>query len=180
MIFRRGYRFLAGVAFEQGKFLPTPETVPFRLTRDMVDGMGLTGVEGVYRRCCEKTMEVMRTSQESLMTVVEVRCANKRSVSCMHSHVLDQKEGESIKRSFSEQRRPTPASAWHLTQRASPFSLLARMRACTFVFSLKRAEKSHRGSVIPLTMTSTCKVGSSLFCGEWQIASLTCSNQQTQ
>lgn len=61
-----------GVAFEQGKFLPTPETVPFRLTRDMVDGMGLTGVEGVYRRCCEKTMEVMRTSQESLMTVVEV------------------------------------------------------------------------------------------------------------
>ena len=60
------------MAFEQGKFLPTPETVPFRLTRDMVDGMGLTGVEGVYRRCCEKTMEVMRTSQESLMTVVEV------------------------------------------------------------------------------------------------------------
>jgi len=63
---------ILGVAFEQGKFLPTPETVPFRLTRDMVDGMGLTGVEGVYRRCCEKTMEVMRTSQESLMTVVEV------------------------------------------------------------------------------------------------------------
>ena len=62
-----------GVAFEQGKFLPTPETVPFRLTRDLVDGMGLTGVEGVYRRCCEKTMDVMRTSQESLMTIVEVR-----------------------------------------------------------------------------------------------------------
>lgn len=61
-----------GVAFEQGKFLPTPETVPFRLTRDLVDGMGLTGVEGVYRRCCEKTMEVMRTSQESLRTIVEV------------------------------------------------------------------------------------------------------------
>ena len=63
---------IPGVAFEQGKFLPTPETVPFRLTRDMVDGMGLTGVEGVCRRCCEKTMEVMRTSHESLMTVVEV------------------------------------------------------------------------------------------------------------
>ncbi|CAH3032263.1 unnamed protein product [Porites lobata] len=61
-----------GVAFEQGKFLPTPETVPFRLTRDLVDGMGLTGVEGVFRRCCEKTMQVMRTSQESLMTIVEV------------------------------------------------------------------------------------------------------------
>ena len=42
--------FTLGVAFEQGKILPTPETVPFRLTRDIVDGMGITGVEGVFRR----------------------------------------------------------------------------------------------------------------------------------
>lgn len=41
---------LTGVAFEQGKILPTPETVPFRLSRDIVDGMGITGVEGVFRR----------------------------------------------------------------------------------------------------------------------------------
>lgn len=41
---------LPGVAFEQGKTLPTPETVPFRLSRDIVDGMGVTGVEGVFRR----------------------------------------------------------------------------------------------------------------------------------
>ncbi|XP_066438184.1 serine-protein kinase ATM [Eleutherodactylus coqui] len=61
-----------GVAFEQGKILPTPETVPFRLTRDIVDGMGITGVEGVFRRCCEKTMEVMRRSQDALLTIVEV------------------------------------------------------------------------------------------------------------
>uniref|UniRef100_A0A8C7HPN6 non-specific serine/threonine protein kinase n=1 Tax=Oncorhynchus kisutch TaxID=8019 RepID=A0A8C7HPN6_ONCKI len=61
-----------GVAFEQGKILPTPETVPFRLSRDIVDGMGITGVEGVFRRCCEKTMEVMRCSQEALLTIVEV------------------------------------------------------------------------------------------------------------
>jgi ataxia telangiectasia mutated family protein len=39
-----------GVAFEQGRILPTPETVPFRLTRDIVDGMGVAGVEGVFRR----------------------------------------------------------------------------------------------------------------------------------
>lgn len=42
--------FPLGIAFEQGKVLPTPETVPFRLTRDVVDGMGLSGVEGVFRR----------------------------------------------------------------------------------------------------------------------------------
>jgi hypothetical protein len=29
-----------GVAFDQGKILPTPETVPFRLTQDIVDGFG--------------------------------------------------------------------------------------------------------------------------------------------
>lgn len=33
-----------GVAFEQGRFLNTPELVPFRLTSNIVDGMGATGV----------------------------------------------------------------------------------------------------------------------------------------
>lgn len=33
----------------QGKLLPTPETVPFRLTRDIVDGMGMAGVDGIFR-----------------------------------------------------------------------------------------------------------------------------------
>ena len=66
------YLICLGVAFEQGKILRTPETVPFRLTRDLVDGMGVTGVEGVYRRCCEKTMGVMRSSQEALLTILEV------------------------------------------------------------------------------------------------------------
>ena len=32
-----------GIAFEQGRFLTTPELVPFRLTRDIVDGMGAAG-----------------------------------------------------------------------------------------------------------------------------------------
>ena len=33
-----------GVAFEQGRFLNTPELVPFRLTQNLVDGMGVTGM----------------------------------------------------------------------------------------------------------------------------------------
>ncbi|CAN7987992.1 unnamed protein product, partial [Ixodes hexagonus] len=69
-----------GVAFEQGRTLNTPETVPFRLTRDVVDGMGICGVEGTFRRCCERTMEVMRASRESLMTVVEVLLHDPLSV----------------------------------------------------------------------------------------------------
>jgi ataxia telangiectasia mutated family protein len=38
-----------GIAFEQGRILPTPETIPFRLTRDVVDGLGPSGVEGTFR-----------------------------------------------------------------------------------------------------------------------------------
>lgn len=41
---------LIGIAFEQGRILATPETVPFRLTRDVIDGMGVSGVEGTFRR----------------------------------------------------------------------------------------------------------------------------------
>lgn len=47
--------------------------VPFRLTRDIVDGMGVSGVEGIYRRCCEATLSVMRTNKEALLTIIEVR-----------------------------------------------------------------------------------------------------------
>jgi len=61
-----------GVAFEQGKTLKTPEIVPFRLTRDIVDGMGITGYEGVFRRCCEEVTKVLRVNYAALMTIVEV------------------------------------------------------------------------------------------------------------
>jgi len=61
-----------GVSFDQGKELPTPETIPFRLTRDIVDGMGVAGVDGVFRRCCEHTMRVLRQSELSLLTILEV------------------------------------------------------------------------------------------------------------
>lgn len=61
-----------GVAFEQGLMLKTPERVPFRLTRDIIDGMGVSGVEGIFRRCCEATLSVMRTNKDALLTIIEV------------------------------------------------------------------------------------------------------------
>ncbi|XP_022767135.1 serine/threonine-protein kinase ATM isoform X5 [Durio zibethinus] len=61
-----------GVAFEQGLMLKTPERVPFRLTRDIIDGMGVAGVEGIFRKCCEETLSVMRTNKEALLTIIEV------------------------------------------------------------------------------------------------------------
>ncbi|CAM9360080.1 unnamed protein product, partial [Sphacelaria rigidula] len=61
-----------GVTFEQGKVLSTPETVPFRLTRDIVDGMGVTGTEGAFRKACEAAMRVLRSDAPSVLTILEV------------------------------------------------------------------------------------------------------------
>lgn len=61
-----------GVAFEAGRVLPVPELVPFRLTRDIVDGMGVTKTEGVFRRCCEFTMDALREDKDSIMTLLNV------------------------------------------------------------------------------------------------------------
>ncbi|KAF2719778.1 TOR2 phosphatidylinositol 3 and 4-kinase [Polychaeton citri CBS 116435] len=61
-----------GVAFEGGRVLPIPELVPFRLTRDIVDGMGITKTEGIFRRCCEFTMDALRGDKDSIMTLLNV------------------------------------------------------------------------------------------------------------
>ncbi|XP_055910182.1 serine/threonine-protein kinase ATM [Eupeodes corollae] len=61
-----------GIAFEQGKIMPTPETVPFRLTRDIVAPMGISEADGVFRRACEKTMKILRKNQVFLTTILEV------------------------------------------------------------------------------------------------------------
>ena len=61
-----------GIVFEQGKGLGTPETVPFRLTRDVVDGMGVTACEGTFRRSCEEVLRVLRDNSLQIMTILEV------------------------------------------------------------------------------------------------------------
>lgn len=61
-----------GVAFEAGRVLPVPELIPFRLTRDIVDGMGITKTEGIFRRCCEFTLDALRTESSSIMAILDV------------------------------------------------------------------------------------------------------------
>lgn len=61
-----------GVAFDAGRILPIPEVVPFRMTRDIVDGMGITKTDGVFRRCCEFTLDALREDTYSIMTILDV------------------------------------------------------------------------------------------------------------
>ena len=42
------------------------------MTRDLVDAMGYTKTEGVFRRCCEFTMDTLREERESIMTLLNV------------------------------------------------------------------------------------------------------------
>ena len=42
------------------------------MTRDIVDGMGMSGTSGVFHRCAEETLRVLREDSEVIMTVLEV------------------------------------------------------------------------------------------------------------
>jgi serine/threonine-protein kinase ATR len=57
--------------FDKGVTLAKPEVVPFRLTSHMVDGMGITGYEGIFRRVMEVTLSVLRENRETLVSVLE-------------------------------------------------------------------------------------------------------------
>jgi FKBP12-rapamycin complex-associated protein len=56
------------VAMQREKF---PEKVPFRLTRMLVRAMEVSGIEGNYRRTCEKVMSVLRENRDSLVATLE-------------------------------------------------------------------------------------------------------------
>ncbi|ODV81452.1 cell cycle checkpoint protein [Suhomyces tanzawaensis NRRL Y-17324] len=57
--------------FDKGSTLPTPEIVPFRLTQNMVDAMGVCGIEGGFRITCEVTGSILRENEAPLMNILE-------------------------------------------------------------------------------------------------------------
>ena len=57
--------------FDKGVGLARPEIVPFRLTPNIVDALGITGCEGSFRLTMEVCMTVLRENKEMLLSVVE-------------------------------------------------------------------------------------------------------------
>jgi FKBP12-rapamycin complex-associated protein len=45
--------------------------VPFRLTRQLIQVMEVSGVEGTYRATCERVMGTLRANRDSLMAMLE-------------------------------------------------------------------------------------------------------------
>lgn len=56
------------VAAERESF---PERVPFRLTRMLVHALGVSGVEGLFRRTCAAVLGALRENRESLLAALE-------------------------------------------------------------------------------------------------------------
>lgn len=104
-----------GVAFEAGRILPLPELIPFRLTRDIVDGFGVLGTEGVFRRCCEFTLEALRENRDTIMTLLNVLRydpLHNWSVSPLRARRLQREQDT------SESEAPTPAASRAGTRRS--------------------------------------------------------------
>lgn len=57
--------------FNKGLQLGKPEIVPFRLTPNMIDAMGLTGHEGTFRRTMEVCIGLLRENKDTLLSILE-------------------------------------------------------------------------------------------------------------
>lgn len=66
--------------FEKGLELAIPEKVPFRLTHNMVDAFGITGVDGTFKKSCEVTLQLIRNNETILMNILE---------SFLHDPIMD-------------------------------------------------------------------------------------------
>ena len=84
-----------GFVFEQGKTLTIPELVPFRLTRDIVDGMGPSGTDGVFFKAAEATLGVLRNNSDTLLTILSAVVSDplyKWSISPQKARELQQEQ----------------------------------------------------------------------------------------
>ncbi|KAM7455657.1 hypothetical protein BLSTO_03591 [Blastocystis sp. subtype 1] len=61
-----------GILFEKGRLLSVPEMVPFRLTRELVDCLGLEGVDGLLRAQMEFCLRLLRRHKDLIVTILEV------------------------------------------------------------------------------------------------------------
>eukprot|EP00762_Andalucia_godoyi_P004400 ANDGO_08208.mRNA.1 Serine/threonine-protein kinase ATR len=57
--------------FNKGQAFPVPEKVPFRLTHNLVDAFGVTGVAGTFRKVAEITLSLIRKHRQLLLNVLE-------------------------------------------------------------------------------------------------------------
>lgn len=82
--------------FEKGKKLSVPEIVPFRLTPNLEEAMGVLGFEGSFRKSCELTMSLIRDNENILMNFLE---------SFIHDPLMDWRSNNSSERGGEERNQ---------------------------------------------------------------------------
>ncbi|QOU21861.1 hypothetical protein BRETT_002025 [Brettanomyces bruxellensis] len=88
-----------GVAFDQGRYLPIPENVPFRLTRDIVAGFGISGTEGLFSKSCEHVFRVLRTHSQyicGILNVLKYDPLYSWTLSPLRIHQLQHLQGDNV------------------------------------------------------------------------------------
>lgn len=82
-----------------GKLLPTPEQVPFRLTRDVVDGLGVSGTRGAFEASCAVTLAGLRRSADTVLALLRVFLADplfRWSLSPDHARRMEERKTKSL------------------------------------------------------------------------------------
>ncbi|KAG1247031.1 hypothetical protein G6F68_014380 [Rhizopus microsporus] len=59
------------VCFEKGRRLRVPELVPYRLTQNLHNALGIMGIDGPFRTAAEETLMVLRKHKEVLITLLD-------------------------------------------------------------------------------------------------------------
>ncbi|KAK6089415.1 hypothetical protein P3W45_001552 [Vairimorpha bombi] len=54
--------------FDKAKSCSIPETVPFRLTQNIVDGFGILGIHGTYTSACVKTLDLLHSNRDIVIS----------------------------------------------------------------------------------------------------------------
>ncbi|XP_012222718.1 serine-protein kinase ATM isoform X2 [Linepithema humile] len=106
-----------GIAFEQGKVLPIPETIPFRLTRDIEVAMGASGIEGIMRRSCEVTMTMLRDQRQIIITLLQVLLYDPLFTWAITPEKACKMQSDVVN-SFSENSERTPVETNKIAKRA--------------------------------------------------------------
>lgn len=57
--------------FEKGKYLPIPETIPFRLTRNIEDPLGAFKSYGLFRFYLIKIFEFFKKNEENILGALD-------------------------------------------------------------------------------------------------------------
>lgn len=57
---------------KRGKTYQCLKKVPFRLTQNIVDALGITGLEGTFRRACEVSLDLVRNNDLTLLNIIEI------------------------------------------------------------------------------------------------------------